>query len=445
MPRFLSSRGEPPPSRARLKPPKPLPSRARFKPPNALPDAFWTSMVALQQSADAFPPLKTTVDRAIALCHTAERMEHLKADAYDVAFRVKDIMDILADTVPDAFDIPPTKLQSINRFSSLLDRINRFMESISSASPRSAYTHFKTRLDDTCRDLQNDRPFCDINASRGSLSTHSQSSLCPAVRSLGPQDPWLPPAKSAPLNALPDVLWTSILALKESADAVPPLKSAVSAAIALCQVAERTEHSKSDASAIALRVKEIMDVIADAVPDGSDISPRMLQSIDRFTALLEKIQDGMQKIVFASRLSRFLHLNRNESLLKGFKTQLDDAYRDFLAASTLRLEVQQAQIAINLAQFKIREEKRHVELINLTTPNPWSSIYYSIGFFGRPLMLPYKWHTSPFLHDTHKPELAGLRARGHNRPTLLFRLCMEHIPQPVKHPTPFSRLKLMSL
>jgi hypothetical protein len=82
----------------------------------------------------------------------------------------------------------------------------------------------------------------------------------------------------------------------------------------------------------------------------------------------------MQKIIFASRLSRFLHLNRNESLLKGFKIQLDDAYRDFLvrrfennsapqrssttqAASTLRLEVQQAQIAIKMTQFKIREEQ----------------------------------------------------------------------------------------
>lgn len=29
-------------------------------------------MVALQQSAETFPPLKTTADHAIALCHTVE-------------------------------------------------------------------------------------------------------------------------------------------------------------------------------------------------------------------------------------------------------------------------------------------------------------------------------------------------------------------------------------
>jgi hypothetical protein len=40
------------------------------------------------------------------------------------------------------------------------------------------------------------------------------------------------------LRAHSDVMWTSLIALKESADAFPPLKSAVSAVIALCDVAE---------------------------------------------------------------------------------------------------------------------------------------------------------------------------------------------------------------
>jgi hypothetical protein len=40
---------------------------------------------------------------------------------------------------------------------------------------------------------------------------------------------------------------------------------------------------KTDAHNITLHTKEIVDVIADAVPDGSDIPPLMLQSIERFT------------------------------------------------------------------------------------------------------------------------------------------------------------------
>jgi hypothetical protein len=39
-------------------------------------------------------------------------------------------------------------------------------------------------------------------------------------------------------NTLPDILWTSINALKEAEDAFPPPKSAVAGAISLCDIAE---------------------------------------------------------------------------------------------------------------------------------------------------------------------------------------------------------------
>ncbi|KAF7369367.1 hypothetical protein MVEN_00265300 [Mycena venus] len=120
-------------------------------------------------------------------------------------------------------------------------------------------------------------------------------------------------------NALPDIFWTSMRALKESADAFPPLKGAVGGAIALCEIAERAKHSKSDARAIALRVKEIIDGIADAVPDGSVISPPMLISIQRFTILLDEIRSSMEDIALTNRASRILHLNRDERLLQSIK------------------------------------------------------------------------------------------------------------------------------
>ncbi|KAF8186523.1 hypothetical protein K438DRAFT_1973326 [Mycena galopus ATCC 62051] len=148
-----------------------------------------------------------------------------------------------------------------------------------------------------------------------------------------------------------------MLALKESADAFPPLKSAIGGAIALFEITERTKHSKSDALAIALRVKEIVDVVADAVPDGSDISPSMSDSIYRFSVLLDEIRCALEEIFLAGSLSRAIRLNRNESQLLSFKTKLDDAYRDFLAASTLRLEVQQTQLVIQQNQFTVQQKK----------------------------------------------------------------------------------------
>jgi hypothetical protein len=46
---------------------------------------------------------------------------------------------------------------------------------------------------------------------------------------------------------------------------------------------QRAKHSKSAARDIALRTKDILDVIADVIPDGSIISPSMLIRIERFT------------------------------------------------------------------------------------------------------------------------------------------------------------------
>ncbi|KAJ7664986.1 hypothetical protein B0H17DRAFT_1091055 [Mycena rosella] len=93
-------------------------------------------------------------------------------------------------------------------------------------------------------------------------------------------------------NALSDILWTSILALKESADAFPPLKSAVAGVISLCEIAERAKNSKVAAREVALRTKEILDVVAEAVPDGSAIPPPMLESLERFTVFVFHARAG---------------------------------------------------------------------------------------------------------------------------------------------------------
>jgi hypothetical protein len=106
------------------------------------------------------------------------------------------------------------------------------------------------------------------------------------------------------------------------------------------------KHSKIDSCAVALRAKDILDVIAEAVPDGSTIPEPMLRRIERFTSyvslsrrsqftdfsasrLLHDIRRLLAEIEHSGRFSRVVHLNRNEHALQGFKAQLDEAYRDF--------------------------------------------------------------------------------------------------------------------
>ncbi|KAJ7206180.1 hypothetical protein C8J57DRAFT_1484882 [Mycena rebaudengoi] len=157
----------------------------------------------------------------------------------------------------------------------------------------------------------------------------------------------------------PDVLWTSLHALKESADAFPPLKSVVGGVVAIWDIAEHAKRSRTEACDIALRTKKIVDLIADAVPDPSEIPPSMLLSIDRFTLInsssssaLDEIRCGMEAIELSGSLSCLVHLNRHDRTIQGIKTRLDAEYRDFLAASALRVEVQQAANTLIQAQMQ---------------------------------------------------------------------------------------------
>jgi len=150
-------------------------------------------------------------------------------------------------------------------------------------------------------------------------------------------------------------------------------------------------------------------VIADAVPDGSAISPAMLLSIQRFSLLLEEIKFYMVTIADTGGVSRVLHLNRNERTLQRIKTQLDEAYCDFLAASVLRLEIQQTALS---------EQQTRVHLgiqdISATTSNlalDLRRLQWTI-LFGRPLQLPYKLHSYPLLRSTQPIRARGAASQG---------------------------------
>ncbi|KAJ7055363.1 hypothetical protein C8F01DRAFT_1234776 [Mycena amicta] len=195
-------------------------------------------------------------------------------------------------------------------------------------------------------------------------------------------------ARLKPSGTLPDILWTSLTALKESSDAFPPLKSAVGGVVALCNIAERAKHSKSDARDIAFRTKEVLDLVAEAVPDPTVISPPMLKSIQRFTVLLEEIRRRLEPIVRASSVSRIVRLNRNERTLAGIKAQLDDAYRDFVAASALRVEVQQTKIvlqqthiSIQQTQLSAQQTQTQLDLSKIATTTTHVLLYSKLSVF----------------------------------------------------------------
>ncbi|KAJ7920151.1 hypothetical protein B0H13DRAFT_2268303 [Mycena leptocephala] len=134
---------------------------------------------------------------------------------------------------------------------------------------------------------------------------------------------------------------------------------------------------------IALRTQAILDIIVDAVPDGSAIPAPMLQSIERFTVLLDEVRCSMETISLTGGLSRVVHLNRNERALRDIKARLDDAYRDFSVASALRVEAQQADIAVQQTQLAGQQAQTHlavgkvVAATHTLAPELSSVLFYS--------------------------------------------------------------------
>ncbi|KAJ7575888.1 hypothetical protein C8J56DRAFT_1171776 [Mycena floridula] len=135
-----------------------------------------------------------------------------------------------------------------------------------------------------------------------------------------------------------DIARTSLMALKESSDAFPPLKSAVGSVLALWDIIQQMESCKTLGKDLACRCVNILEAVADAVqPDPRNISPEMLKNIDQFKMLVMEISQELLEHNRATRLSRLANLNRNQARLATFSRKLDEASSLFIIASNLQL------------------------------------------------------------------------------------------------------------
>ncbi|KAJ7138945.1 hypothetical protein C8R46DRAFT_605174 [Mycena filopes] len=121
---------------------------------NDLSDVLYTSLDALRESSDAFPPLKSAVGGVMALWEMAKRAKHSKADARGLALGAQEILDVLVDAVPDdPSTITPAMLFSIQRFIDVLDDSTRAVESIALAGSFSRAMRHK-RNEETLQDIK---------------------------------------------------------------------------------------------------------------------------------------------------------------------------------------------------------------------------------------------------------------------------------------------------
>ncbi|KAG6906295.1 hypothetical protein DXG01_014683 [Tephrocybe rancida] len=93
-------------------------------------------------------------------------------------------------------------------------------------------------------------------------------------------------------SSISDITRTSLLALHQSADAFPLLKGACGGVLAIWDIAEnaaltvvgtqRVRDSRTNVQALALHCFDVLNVVADSVPDPPALSPEMKASLTRF-------------------------------------------------------------------------------------------------------------------------------------------------------------------
>ncbi|KAJ7215423.1 hypothetical protein GGX14DRAFT_391853 [Mycena pura] len=129
-------------------------------------DIALTSLTALRDSADVFPPLQSVVGGVLALWDAAEvppplqRAKTSKERARALSRRAYEVLEVLTDAVPDPSNIHPSMLVSIQRFDDVLrearDAIDpltkrrRFVSSVLSVNRDEATLElFNRRLDES--------------------------------------------------------------------------------------------------------------------------------------------------------------------------------------------------------------------------------------------------------------------------------------------------------
>ncbi|KAJ7863438.1 hypothetical protein B0H14DRAFT_468173 [Mycena olivaceomarginata] len=121
-----------------------------------------------------------------------------------------------------------------------------------------------------------------------------------------------------------DAIRTSLELVEKSADVCPPLKSAVGAVGALCDLADRMAASDANAEALTWRAFTILETIHNSIDSNKTVPPpHLLHSIVQFEQLLIEIRTAMEVLANENRVLRVLRLRRNESQLAKFTARLD--------------------------------------------------------------------------------------------------------------------------
>ncbi|KAF7986794.1 hypothetical protein HWV62_20414 [Athelia sp. TMB] len=148
-----------------------------------------------------------------------------------------------------------------------------------------------------------------------------------------------------------------LAALKESADAFPPLKSAVAGVLCIVELADAAKANKKESRQLALRAKNILDAIADAVQDPHCLDPDLQCRIHRFTSLLDELITHMRDCSTQTLPCRLLHHRSDKESIDSFSRRLDEEFLFFTLMSQIKLERMGSHIVKGQADLSLQVQE----------------------------------------------------------------------------------------
>ncbi|THU76263.1 hypothetical protein K435DRAFT_879457 [Dendrothele bispora CBS 962.96] len=238
-------------------------------------------LASLTQSAEHYPHLKALADSVNVLYSNVNRSNSSKKQQA-FGWRSVEILEAVAEDIPDPSQISPEMCMEISHLTTLFCDINRYFDLL---------THPSTPL------IQFGPLRLQLDAAYSKFVGGKEPRILKTLR-----------AKFSMASVL-DISTTTLRVIDRGSDAFPPLKSAVGGALALKDVTQGANASKTRAQQLRQWIFNILDII----PSDSAGVSKDLESLRRKSQQLGELS----RQPFFMRLK---NLNRNNELLSTSQT-----------------------------------------------------------------------------------------------------------------------------
>ncbi|KZV70160.1 hypothetical protein PENSPDRAFT_456648 [Peniophora sp. CONT] len=141
-----------------------------------------------------------------------------------------------------------------------------------------------------------------------------------------------------------DALLFSLKALAQSADAFPPLKSAVGGLLFVANQIELVSSNKAQIGEIYAQIDAFAAALVRAVPDATALSPALEAAIRALADDVEAVCVDIQPITHQRWAVRFLRAKRHDRQLQDLARRLEQAKNTFLITISTSTEMKTTQI-----------------------------------------------------------------------------------------------------